>query len=101
MNSFLNGEKLASAQRNKTEFNVELNQIKACDLDWLVIGCDHNGDSADKIAKVEFPETSSITCGSSETNVTKSNITDGSSHLQSGLLTNLALTLSMSYFLMK
>ena len=96
MDSFSeNGEKLATAQREETEFNVKLNQIKACDLAWLVIGCDHNG-SADKLSYVKFNESSSITCGSSEPNVT-----DGSSHLQSGLLTNLVLTLTMSYFLMK
>ena len=80
-NSFLNAgaERLATAQREETEFNVKLNQIKACDLAWLVIGCDHNG-SADKLSYVKFNENSSITCGSSEPNVTKCNITDGSSH---------------------
>ena len=88
VNSFLDGEKLATAQRNDTEFNLELKQTKACDLDWLVIGCDFN-DMADKVAKVEFPESSSITC-----------VGCGSSSLQNGLLT-MVLTLSMSYFLMK
>ena len=100
-NSFLNAgaERLVTAQREETEFNVKLNQIKACDLAWLVIGCDHNG-SADKLSYVKFNESSSITCGSSEPNVTKCNITDGSSHLQSGLLT-MVLTLSIFSYEMK
>ena len=56
-----------------------------------MIGCEYEG-TAHKVAFVKFDK---------EDNVTEKNITDGSSHLESGLLTNLALTLSMSYFLMK
>ena len=99
MDSFLDAERLGTAQRNVQEFNLELNEYKACDLDWLVIGCNFTG-SYDKYAYANFTESNSITCGSSEPNA-MTIITDGSSHLQSGLLTNLVLTLSMSYFLMK
>ena len=92
MDSFLeNGEKLTTASGRDPNFEVTLDQTKYEDIEWLVIGCDYEG-TAHKVAFVKFDK---------EENVTEKNITDGSSHLQSGLLTNLALTLSMSYFLMK
>ena len=85
MNSFVDGEKLATAQSEQTEFYVKLNQTKASDLDWLVIGCNFTG-SYDKYAYANFNESNIIVCGSSS--------------LQNGLLT-MVLTLSVSYFLMK
>ena len=92
MDSFLeNGEKLTTASGRDPNFEVTLDQTKYEDIEWLVIGCEYEG-TAHKVAFVKFDK---------EENVTEKNITDGSSHLQSGLLTNLALTLSMSYFLMK
>ena len=92
MDSFLeNGEKLTTASGRDPNFEVTLDQTKYEDIEWLVIGCDYEG-TAHKVAFVKFDK---------EENVTEKNITDGSSHLQSGLLTNLALTLSMLYFLMK
>ena len=92
MDSFLeNGEKLTTASGRDPNFEVTLDQTKYEDIEWLVIGCEYE-DTAHKVAFVKFDK---------EDNVTEKNITDGSSHLQSGLLTNLALTLSMLYFLMK
>ena len=92
MDSFLEeGEKLTTASGRDPNFEVTLDQTKYEDIEWLVIGCEYEG-TAHKVAFVKFDK---------EDNVTEKNITDGSSHLQSGLLTNLALTLSMSYFLMK
>ena len=92
MDSFLEeGEKLTTATGREPNFDVTLGQTKYEDIEWLVIGCEYEG-TAHKVAFVKFDK---------EENVTEKNITDGSSHLQSGLLTNLALTLSMSYFLMK
>ena len=92
MDSFLeNGEKLTTASGRDPNFEVTLDQTKYEDIEWLVIGCEYEG-TAHKVAFVKFDK---------EDNVTEKNITDGSSHLQSGLLTNLALTLSMLYFLMK
>ena len=92
--SFLEeGKKLGAATGRGTKFNVALGQTKAEDIEWLVIGCEFDGEGH-KAAYVKFSEEDA-----DEDN--EQNITDGSSHLQSGLLTNLALTLSMSYFLMK
>ena len=91
MDSFLeNGEKLTTASGRDPNFEVTLDQTKYEDIEWLVIGCEYE-DTAHKVAFVKFDK---------EDNVTEKNITDGSSHLQSGLLT-MVLTLSMSYFLMK
>ena len=91
--SFLKkGEKLTTASGRDPNFDVTLGQTKAEDIEWLVIGCEYEG-TTHKVAFVKFEN--------AEDNVTEQNITDGSSHLQSGLFTNLALTLSMSYFLMK
>ena len=93
MDSFLeNGEKLTTASGRDPNFEVTLDQTKYEDIEWLVIGCEYEG-TAHKVAFVKFNK--------EEKNDTEKNITDGSSHLQSGLLTNLALTLSMLYFLMK
>jgi len=89
------GKKLGAATGRGTKFNVALGQTKAEDIEWLVIGCEFDGEGH-KAAYVKFSEEDA-----DEDNDTEQNITDGSSHLQSGLLTNLALTLSMSYFLMK
>ena len=89
MDSFLQTEKLRTAQSNETEFDLHLNQTKAEDIDWLLIGCDYDGGDerhAYKLADVEFPDD-------------LNNHGSGSSSLH-GLLTNLALAL-MLCFLMK
>ena len=88
--SFLQSEKLTSAQSTETEFDLHLNQTKAEDIDWLLIGCDYNGEPH-RLAYVKFPENL----------INDEAITDGngSSSLR-GLLTNLALAL-MLCFLMK
>ena len=97
MDSFLEeGEKLTTATGRQPNFFVTLGQTKAEDIEWLVIGCEYEG-TAHKVAFVKFDKEDNVT----EKNDTEKNITDGSSHLQSGLLTNFVLTLSMSYFLMK
>ena len=89
MDSFLQTEKLRTAQSNETEFDLHLNQTKAEDIDWLLIGCDYDGGDerhAYKLADVEFPDD-------------LNNHGSGSSSLH-GLLANLALAL-MLCFLMK
>ena len=97
MTSFLQTEKLTSAQSTETEFDLHLNQTKAEDIDWLLIGCDYDGGDerhAYKLAYVEFPDNLNLFNGEA--------IKDdgsGSSSLH-GLLTNLALAL-MLCFLMK
>ena len=79
MDSFLeNGEKLTTASGRDPNFEVTLDQTKYEDIEWLVIGCEYEG-TAHKVAFVKFED--------AVDNVTEPNITDGSSHLQSGLLT--------------
>ena len=94
MDSFLQSEELRTAQSNETEFNLHLNQTKAEDIDWLLIGCDYPTHPY-QLADVEFPDDlNNLINGEA--------ITDdgnGSSSLH-GLLTNLALALMLS-FLMK
>merc|ERR1712141_944882 len=76
-NEFLEGERLESAQKGDqiTELEIDLeqnniNEIKATDIAWLVIGCNYNGN-ADKLAVAMFPDVVEIPTTTTTTTTAK------------------------------